>query len=100
DVVPPGEPVMSWDPSVAIYAQRDWRVLPYASLPEIFRYATAIGCEYIVFSRFFPAPPIVRQVPANHLVIRLPRSAASMDRWRIELTEVGDRLVLGRVAFD
>ncbi|HEX6939665.1 MAG TPA: hypothetical protein VF158_09650, partial [Longimicrobiales bacterium] len=100
EIVPPGQAIMSWDPSVALYAQRDWRVLPYASLPEILRYATAIGCEYVVLSRFYPAPPIVRQVPANHLVLRLPPSAAPAERWRVELTGRGEHFVLGRVVFD
>lgn len=100
EIVPPDQPIMSWDPSVAIYAQRDWRVLPYASLPEIFRYATAIGCEYVVLSRLYPSPPIVLQVPANHLVLRLPTSTGSADRWRVELTGRGERFVVGRVVFD
>ena len=100
DIVPPGQPIMSWDPSVAIYAQRDWRVLPYASLPDILRYAMAIGCEYIVLSRYYPSPPIVREVPANHLVLRLPPSMGSAERWRIEVTSRDEHIVVGQVVFD
>lgn len=100
DQVPVGNPIMSWDPAIALYAQRDWRVLPYGSLPEIVRYASAIGCEFVVLSRLYPAPPLVQQVPANHLLLHIPPSTSLDGSWRVELTGRGERLVVGRVIAD
>jgi hypothetical protein len=98
--VPVGNSIMSWDPSVALYAQRDWRVLPYGSLPEIVFYASAIGCEFVVLSRLYPAPSLVQQVPANHLLLHIPPSTSLDGDWRVELTGRGEHLVVGRVIAD
>lgn len=97
EMVPEDEPVMSWDPSAALYARRDWRVLPYASLPEIVRYAAAVGCEYIVLSRFYPAPPAVRELPENHLVLHVPPAVAASGRWRVEPTGRADGYIAARL---
>jgi hypothetical protein len=88
---------MSWDPSVALYAGRDWRVLPYGTFPEIARYAAAIGCEYVVLSRFYPAPEIMEQVRANFLVLHLPATEAAANRWNVELTGSAGDVVFGKV---
>src|SRR5690606_22536593 len=43
DFMPPDAPVMSWHPALALFADRDWRVLPSASMQDIVRYANANG---------------------------------------------------------
>jgi hypothetical protein len=52
----PNERIVSWHPAVAIWARRDWRVLPYAPLDPIVTYTRAQGARIIVFSRFDPSP--------------------------------------------
>jgi hypothetical protein len=97
ELIPEKSAVMSWDASVALYAGRDWRVLPYGSFPEIARYAAAIGCEYIVLSRFFPAPEIMDQLQANFLVLRLTPTNNHVSRWNVELTGGAEGIIFGRV---
>ncbi|MEN9792890.1 MAG: hypothetical protein RL330_968, partial [Actinomycetota bacterium] len=36
-------PVASWHPAIAVFADRDWRPLPLAGLPQSVRYAQATG---------------------------------------------------------
>lgn len=97
ELVPEKGAVMSWDASVALHAGRDWRVLPYGTFPEIARYAAAIGCEYVVLSRFFPAPEIMDQLQANFLVLRLTPTQVPVSRWHLELTGGTEGIVFGRV---
>jgi glycosyltransferase involved in cell wall biosynthesis len=53
--LPPDAVVTSGHPAIALYAARDWRVLPGADLSAILRYADAAGSEWVVISRFYPA---------------------------------------------
>ncbi len=89
-IVPEGEPVMSWAPAVAVHARRDWRVLPFASFPEIIRYAAAVRCRYIVLSVYNPSPLEVEKMPRDYLIVRFTPEAAGAERWTIEVTETGD----------
>ncbi len=52
----PADRIVSWHPAIAIWAQRDWRVLPYADMGPIVRYAKAQDARAIVLSRFEPSP--------------------------------------------
>ncbi len=52
----PGDRIVSWHPAIAIWAHRDWRVLPYADMGPIVRYAKAQDARAIVLSRFEPSP--------------------------------------------
>jgi hypothetical protein len=52
----PGAKVMSWHPAIAVWARRDWRVLPYDSFQRITGYAGAQHADVMVFSRFEPSP--------------------------------------------
>jgi hypothetical protein len=59
--LPAGARIVSWHPSLAIWARRDWRVLPYEPFERIMRYARAQGAAVVVFSRFNPSP--LREAP-------------------------------------
>jgi hypothetical protein len=54
-LLPPGLAVMSWHPGVAVYAGRDWRVLPYEPLPVVLAYPPARAAA-IVLSPMYPEP--------------------------------------------
>ncbi|MHC4179964.1 MAG: ArnT family glycosyltransferase [Planctomycetota bacterium] len=56
--LPPGEPVMSWNPAIAVWADRDWRVMPLTGFPLIMAYSLRQGVKTIVFERsiFGPLP--------------------------------------------
>lgn len=65
-------PVASWHPSIAVYADRDWRVLPFATLPEIIRYAQAAGAGVVVLSAYYPPPLGVENLNTRYLVLPVP----------------------------
>jgi hypothetical protein len=99
-IVPADEPVMSWHPATALYADREWRVLPYAPFADIIRYATASGTEYIVFSAFYPGSQHVKGLERDHLVLRVPPDASpSPAQWQIEMVESHSSHVLGRLRY-
>jgi len=52
----PDARIVSWHPAMAIFARRDWRVLPYDSFERIIFYARAQHADAVVFTRFEPSP--------------------------------------------
>jgi hypothetical protein len=99
-IVPVDQPIMSWHPAVALYADRDWRVLPMATFPEVIGYARAIETDYVVLSLFYPSPIPVEEMPRNYLAIRLPENVSAGSEWRIELLEISDDFAFGRLVTD
>ena len=88
--------VMSWHPAIAIWARREWRVLPYDSFERIAGYAVRERAAAIVFSRFEPSP--IRQPPRAFTVV-LPGSAASSGaEVRLEPVDETPLLFVGRLA--
>lgn len=83
-VIPPDAPLMSWHPALALYARRDWRVLPQAELGDVLRYANAIGSEYIVLSPYYPAPITVDGRPRDHVLLRVPPGSAGAEQWDLQ----------------
>jgi 4-amino-4-deoxy-L-arabinose transferase-like glycosyltransferase len=82
--MPPGATVMSWHPAIALYAGRDWRVLPHAELDDIVRYALAVRSEHVVISRFYPGPQLAVEAASEHVVIRVPPVPG--DSWTLQLS--------------
>ena len=68
----PDAVLMSWHPAVAIWARREWRVLPYDSFDRIAAYAAGQRAAALVFSRFEPSP-IPR--PPRAFTVVLPGAA-------------------------
>ncbi|MBI4541228.1 MAG: glycosyltransferase family 39 protein [Gemmatimonadetes bacterium] len=91
----PGQPVMSWHPAVALYADRDWRVLPAASLPEIVRYAALNGIRMAVLSVYYPSP--LPELPAHYLALELPDEPEYRTRWRFQPVGEAENLVVARL---
>jgi hypothetical protein len=97
EIVPADEPVMSWHPAIALYARRDWRVLPHAAFDKVVRYANATGTEYLVISQYYPPQGLLGELPREHVVLHVPHGAAAAGGWQIELIGGGDTHVFGRV---
>ncbi len=73
DLVPLSDgPVASWHPAIALYADRDWRVLPFATFPEIVRYARAADARVMVLSAYYPPPLGVENLNTRYLVLPVP----------------------------
>jgi 4-amino-4-deoxy-L-arabinose transferase-like glycosyltransferase len=68
----PAASVMSWHPAIALYARRDWRVLPHASFDNIVRYAGVVGTSHVVLSRYYPGPPISDELSSQHVLLHVP----------------------------
>jgi hypothetical protein len=99
-IVPAVEPVMSWHPATALYADREWRVLPYAPFDDIIRYANASRTEYLVLSAFYPGSQLVKGLDRDHLVLHVPPDAPpSPEHWQIEMQSAGSSHVLGRLRY-
>jgi hypothetical protein len=91
---------MSWHPAVALYADRDWRVLPYAPLLDIVRYANAIDARVVVLSAFYPGSQLMKGLERDHLVLHVPREApAATGTWHIDLEDGSESYVLGRLRY-
>ena len=85
EFVPTAAPVMSWHPAIALYAEREWRVLPSAPFNDIVRYADANGIEYAVVSVYYPGPQLIADMPTEHLVLQIPDGAGATNRWNVEI---------------
>src|SRR5690606_997640 len=78
--------VMSFHPAVALFADRDWRVLPMEPLDRIVRYARTQPSPYLVLSVFYP--PEIRPLEEPHyLIVPVRSDLPERDRWRIDVPE-------------
>lgn len=78
-LVPEGEPVMSWHPAIAVYAERRWCVLPFADARGIVRYARSNGCETLVVSAFHPSPWPIGDLGYEYVILELPGRDVEID---------------------
>ncbi|MFW6201061.1 MAG: ArnT family glycosyltransferase [Gemmatimonadota bacterium] len=95
EVVPEDRPLMSWHPSLALYANRDWRVLPLASFDEMMRYAAAIDSEHVVLSIFYPSPIDRERMPREYLAITVPAELGDATGWRVQVDRVVGSVAVG-----
>lgn len=65
-------PIASWHPAIAVFADRDWRVLPHADLPRILRYEAVAGAEAIVLSAYYPPPLGIENLGTRYLIVPVP----------------------------
>jgi len=92
----PAARIVSWHPAVALWAERDWRVMPYADLPDIVRYARAQGAGVLVFSTFEPSP--LRDPPRTFTVVLLDGATVPVGQLRLEPVEETPLVFVGRLA--
>ncbi len=89
--------IVSWHPAIALYAKRDWRVLPYASFGRIARYAQAQSAAIVVMSRFEPSP--LRNPPRAFTAVLLDASSASPgEEVHLDPVDQTPLLFVGRLA--
>jgi 4-amino-4-deoxy-L-arabinose transferase-like glycosyltransferase len=93
--LPPDAVVMSWHPAIAIWAQRPWRVLPYASFERIAAYAHGQRAAAIVFSRFEPSP--IRQPPRAFTIVLPGAGRVTGGTVRLEPVDETPLLFVGRL---
>lgn len=72
--LPPGEPIMSWNPAIAYYARRPWRVMPADRLDRIAAYALRRGAGILVYETAVHGPPPGSDPSAPFSIVRLGRA--------------------------
>ena len=90
-------PVASWHPAIAVYADRDWRVLPSADFPDMVRYLDAAGADALVLSAYYPPDMGVENLGTRYLVLPVPEARGQAGPWRIGLVRGDSIRALGRV---
>jgi hypothetical protein len=92
----PGDRLVSWHPAVAIWARRDWRVLPFAPFDRIITYVRAQGARTVVFSRFDPSP--LRSPPRAFTAVLLDSaSVGGGASIHLDQVDVTPQLFVGRL---
>jgi len=94
--LPAGAPIMSWHPALAIYADRDWRVLPEEPWSRVLPYALRERVSAIVASRFYPSP--LGDLPRAFTAVLLEPGDRSAGTVRLEPLEDTPLLFVGRLA--
>lgn len=84
-------PVASWHPAIAVYADRDWRVLPFAELPDVLRYLSGAGARVAVLSAYYPPPLGVEGFGTRYLVLPVPRPPVPAGPWGVRILQ-GDSI--------
>src|SRR5204862_387476 len=93
----PANRIVSWHPAVAIWARRDWRVLPYAAMGPVVHYTRAQGARAVVFSTFDPSP--LRAPPRAFTVLLVDSTSdASGPSVHIDPVESTPLVFVGRLA--
>lgn len=86
--------VVSFHPAVALFAERDWRVLPVEPMDRIVRYARMQPAAHLVLSVFYP--PQLRPLEEPHyLIVPVPSDLPDADRWRVQVESPGAVYALG-----
>jgi 4-amino-4-deoxy-L-arabinose transferase-like glycosyltransferase len=89
--------IVSWHPAIALYARRDWRVLPYDSFGRITRYALAQSAAIVVMSRFEPSP--LKNPPRAFTAVLIdPGSAPPGEELHLDPVDQTPLLFVGRLA--
>lgn len=78
--------VVSFHPAVALFAERDWRVLPVEPMERIVRYARRQPTPYLVLSVFYP-PPIRPLEEPHYLVVPVRPDLPESGPWHVDVEE-------------
>lgn len=90
-------PVMSWHPALAVFGDHDWRVLPFADMAGIIRYAGASGAAAIVLSAYYPPDIGIERAGIRYLLIDVPEEAERVDGWTLQITPGDSIRAVGRL---
>ena len=88
--------VVSFHPAIALFAHRDWRVLPLEPMPRIVRYAREQPEPVLVLSVFYP-PPVRPLEEPHYLIVPVPEDTPERERWRIDVPTGGTVFAFGRL---
>lgn len=94
-LVPPGESVMSWSPAPAVWAGRDWRPLPIASMADVMTFAAATHTHWIVFTTLNPSPLSREQMPKAFLIARVLPGVGGATRWSVTIESIAGQHAVG-----
>ncbi len=75
--------VASWHPSLALWADRDWRPLPHATLPEMIRYTQAAEGGVMVLSAYYPPFRGEEILGTRYLLVPVPQGGAGEGGWTL-----------------
>ena len=89
-------PVASGHPAIALFADRDWRPVPQAALPDIVRYASAAGATTVVLSSYYLPFKGQEFLGARYLLIDLPRAPLPA-AWSLTMTRRDSLVSTGQV---
>lgn len=91
----PDATIMSWHPAIAVYAGRDWRVMPEAPMEALLRYAQR-RAGIVVLSRFHPSPLASPPKPFTAILLgdTLPAMMSPLTLEQVESTAL---LFVGRL---
>lgn len=90
-------PLASWHPAIAVYADRDWRVLPYADLPVIVRYLDGVGARALVLSAYYPPDLGVEDLDTRYLILPVPETGGELRSWQLRLLQRDTIRAVGRL---
>lgn len=90
--------IMSWHPALALYAERDWRVLPFAPMDRIVRYARLQPGAHVLLSVFYPPPILQGENAPHYLVVPIPADLPDAPTYRIGISGEADLLARGVIA--
>lgn len=83
-LAPADATVMSWHPAIALFADRDWRVLPHEPMDRIIRYARTQPNPLVVLSVFYP-PELLRSEEPHYLIVPVTAETPDAAVWSIEI---------------
>ena len=85
-------PIASWHPAIAVFADRDWRPLPLAPLPETVRYEQAAGAVAMVLSAYYPPTRGQELLGTRYTLIPVPSGVPTLVDWGLTRVD-GDSLI-------
>ncbi|HUF12919.1 MAG TPA: glycosyltransferase family 39 protein [Longimicrobiales bacterium] len=93
-LAPADATVMSWHPAIALFADRDWRVLPHEPMDRIVRYARTQPNALVVLSVFYP-PELLRSEEPHYLIVPVTADTPDAAVWSIEIPRPARTWALG-----
>jgi hypothetical protein len=85
-------PVASWHPAIAVFADRAWRPLPLAGLPQSVRYAQASGAIAMIISAYYPPTRGQELFGTRYTIVPVASGVPALVDWGLSRVD-GDSLV-------
>lgn len=92
--------VMAWHPAVALFADRDWRALPYEPLPVVLRYAAHRDVRTVVLSMFNPSPLDMSEAGSPYIALVVPDVDTLTWEWALDWKLKVDNVSIAEMSTD